>query len=462
MKLFKKAQEEGLPLKRTYLVMLAFSIGISALLLLMANRTIASFQALSGATDRYIELDQATNALLSASDYLTEEVQCYTVVGDRVHLDNYFAEAEQMRRRDKAVATMEEQLPASRALEELKDAMGESVSLMEREFYAMRLMLEAAGDTDIPETLRGVELTAEDRRLSAAEKKALAERMVHDEEYCTRKNTIRTHLDECLEELKSGTHGTQADMEARMRRDLLWVIALIIVQSAMILVTLWLTTSLGINPLLRAVDHIKRDQRLPIMGAHEFRYLADTYNKMYLAYKRSIENLSFKASHDELTGVYNRAGYDLIKESVDLSSTAFLLFDADRFKQINDQNGHQVGDLVLKKVAAALRRNFRSDDYICRIGGDEFVVLMVHVDQSVRGLIDYKVNRINEELEKDDDGTPAISVSAGVSLCSKKGSIQEMFHEADIALYHVKDNGRKGCCFYEDRMEEKRRKPARG
>ena len=72
------------------------------------------------------------------------------------------------------------------------------------------------------------------------------------------------------------------------------------------------------------------------------------------------------------------------------------------------------------------------------------------------------VRRDDLEAQKDDDGTPAISVSAGVSLCSKKGSIQEMFHEADIALYHVKDNGRKGGCFYEDRMEEKRRKPARG
>ena len=67
MKLFKKAREEGLPLKRTYLVMLAFSIGISALLLLMANRTIASFQALSGNYIALYTVDPKTGAYLEYS-----------------------------------------------------------------------------------------------------------------------------------------------------------------------------------------------------------------------------------------------------------------------------------------------------------------------------------------------------------------------------------------------------------
>ena len=452
MHFIKKAREEGLPLRVTYIVMLILSIGISLILLVMAYRTIRSFHALSEATDRFILLDEAASDLINASDYLTEEVQCYTVLGDRTHLDNYFDEAERVRRRDQSVATMEEQLPETLALKELKGAMEESVSLMDREYYAMRLMLDAAGDTDIPEALQGVTLRDEDQRLSAAEKKALAERMVHDKTYYAQKNMIRSHLSRCLEELKNGTHGTQDAMEKRMLRDLLRVAALIVTQSVVIILMLWLTTSLGINPLLRAVEHIKHDQSLPIMGAHEFRYLADTYNKMYAAYKRSIENLSYKASHDELTGVYNRAGYDLIKQSVDLSSTAFLLFDADKFKWVNDTRGHQVGDLVLKKIAATIRRYFREDDYVFRIGGDEFVVLMVHVGANVKPLIEKKVRQINEDLENDADGLPPISVSVGAALCRTKGSVQDMSREADIALYQVKDNGRRGCAFYGEGM----------
>jgi diguanylate cyclase (GGDEF)-like protein len=214
------------------------------------------------------------------------------------------------------------------------------------------------------------------------------------------------------------------------------------------------TTSLGINPLLQAVEHIKRDQELPITGAHEFRYLAGTYNNMYTAYKKSINNLSFKASHDELTGVYNRAGYELIKKSVDLNSTAFLLIDADRFKNVNDLYGHEAGDRMLQKIASTLEQNFRVDDYVCRIGGDQFIVLMVHVQPSVQRLIENKVKQINLDLAEVQDGLPPISVSVGVSLCGQTDNQQDRFNEADVALYYLKEHGRNGCCFYKPGMRE--------
>ena len=215
-----------------------------------------------------------------------------------------------------------------------------------------------------------------------------------------------------------------------------------------------ITTRLGINPLLRAVEHIKRDQCIPVMGANEFRYLAGTYNQMYTYYKKSINNLSFKALHDELTNVYNRAGYDLIKKSIDPTSTALLLFDADKFKNINDHYGHQVGDKVLVKMANALKQNFRPDDYVFRIGGDEFVVFMVHVDDGVKVLIDNKITQINRELANTGDGLPELSVSVGVSLSTRIRYPQEMFHEADVALYYVKENGRNGCSFYNTDMQD--------
>lgn len=456
MQLIRRAKDEGLSLRLTFILMLIISMGITAILLWTTYHTIISFHALSDATDDYIELQEVAASLLSASDYLTEEAQCYTVMGDRQRLDNYFTEAEETRRREHAVEVMEGHLPDSEALRDIKEAMNESVALMEREYYAMALMLRANDDANVPAALRDVALSPEDQTLPPVKQQIAAERMLHDAGYYEQKNLIRAHLTHCIDELKQGTHGTQEHMEGRMRLDLTWMTILIICQSLGMILMLWLTTSLGINPLLRAVDHIKHDQSLPIMGAHEFRYLAGTYNKMYVAYKKSIENLSFKASHDELTGVYNRAGYDLIKHSVDLSITAFLLFDADRFKQVNDNNGHQVGDLELQRIARALKQNFRSDDYICRIGGDEFVVLMVHVDQNVRHLIESKVEQINAELSTDADGLPPITMSVGVAMCSTAPTPQEMFHEADIALYHVKDHGRNGCCFYEPGMRGER------
>ena len=213
-------------------------------------------------------------------------------------------------------------MPKSEALEALKKAMGESISLMDREYYAMALMLSALGDDAIPEAMINVALLPEHQSLSPEEKKQLARVMMHDDGYYDQKNRIRANMSQCIDELKKTTHGTQNTMEGNMHRDLIWMTILIVIQSLAIVLLLWVTTSLGINPLLQAVEHIKRDQKLPITGANEFRYLAGIYNNMYTVYKKSIHSLSFKASHDELTGVYNRSGYDLIRHTVDLNSTA--------------------------------------------------------------------------------------------------------------------------------------------
>lgn len=112
-----------------------------AILLYTTFQTIKSYHSFSDATDAYIELQDAADSLMKASDYLTDEAQRYTVLGLREHLDNYFTEAEETRRREQAIDAMEARLPKSEALEALRKAMGESISLMDREYYAMTLML---------------------------------------------------------------------------------------------------------------------------------------------------------------------------------------------------------------------------------------------------------------------------------------------------------------------------------
>ena len=276
-----------------------------------------------------------------------------------------------------------------------------------------------------------------------------------DDTYYEQKNRIRADMAACITELKAGVHGDQQSMEDQTRRKMIVVSGLILLQTGVIFLLLWFTTKLGVNPVLQAVDHIKKDQKIPITGASEFRYLAATYNMMYSAYKKSIESLNYKASHDELTGAYNRAGYDLISESLDLSTTAMLLFDADQFKTINDQHGHETGDRVLQKITATLQGNFRSDDYICRIGGDEFMVFMVHVNGDKRQLIENKVKQINRDLSAGADGLPPVTLSVGISFNPENNDSKEMFRQADIALYYVKDHGRDGVCFYTDELKGK-------
>ena len=433
--------------------MLAASIIITGVLIFASVRAFVSFRELERSTDRYIELEDQALSLMDASDYLTEEVQCYTVIGERVYLDNYFHEALNVQRREKAIEAIEAVLPNSLAYYELKDSMRHSQDLMKREYYAMKLVLEAKGDTNTPDQLKDVVLKPEDAALSADKKIELAMKMVHNTDYYFQKNEIRRNLNDCLKALKSSTFTSQQGLESVAKRALISVMLLIIVQTLLIVAIIWININLGIKPVIRAVDHIKKDENIPIIGASEFRYLAGAYNVMYNMYRNSISNLNYKASHDALTGVYNRAGYEIIKNTVDLTTTAMMIIDADKFKQVNDTYGHTVGDKVLKRVANTQKRSFRSDDYICRIGGDEFLVLMVHIVGDPRVLIENKMKRINEDLSGTVDNCPPVTLSVGVAYCDKQLDPDVLFHRADTALYYVKENGRNGCRFYSDDLE---------
>jgi diguanylate cyclase (GGDEF)-like protein len=160
----------------------------------------------------------------------------------------------------------------------------------------------------------------------------------------------------------------------------------------------------------------------------------------------SEHRLANKAETDELTGLLNRAGYDRLLEELDLNSTTLLLVDTDKFKGINDTFGHETGDRVLQKISRSLIGNFRQNDYVCRIGGDEFAILMVNVGTLENEKITEKIRYINRELAGSiDDELPAVSVSVGVAHGAGAESWSELFRHADAVLYRVKQNGGRGC-----------------
>ena len=165
--------------------------------------------------------------------------------------------------------------------------------------------------------------------------------------------------------------------------------------------------------------------------------------------QRTLQREIYNATHDSLTQVYNRAGYDLLFSGIDFASTYLLLIDADHFKDVNDNYGHEVGDRILRKIADTLKRHFRSEDYVCRIGGDEFVVFMLHTDPRHRELIREKIRQINADLAQTDDGLPAVTVSAGAAPGAGVSGPADWFDHADKALYETKRGGRKGVTLYE-------------
>ena len=180
----------------------------------------------------------------------------------------------------------------------------------------------------------------------------------------------------------------------------------------------------------------------------ELRFVTRTYNEILRENKEARDKLSHEASHDALTGLFNRGAYDLLMESTDTEHMALILVDVDYFKQVNDKYGHAVGDRVLKRVADILRSSFRSVDILCRIGGDEFAVVMTRVNSSMKQLVINKIAGANELLKHPKDDLPPVSLSVGVAFSDRENPQGDIFKDADTALYKVKKAGRNGCEVY--------------
>lgn len=157
----------------------------------------------------------------------------------------------------------------------------------------------------------------------------------------------------------------------------------------------------------------------------------------------------YEAEHDAMTGLLNRKAFQDIKlrlkESV--QPFALLLIDGDKFKTINDTYGHEIGDQVLKKIANQMKEQFRTEDYLIRIGGDEFTAILMNLTYLEKAVIEEKIDKINDVLQHPVDKLPKTSISVGVAF-AKRGYEDELFQKADEALYHTKANGGCGYTIY--------------
>ncbi len=166
-----------------------------------------------------------------------------------------------------------------------------------------------------------------------------------------------------------------------------------------------------------------------------------------------LTRLAGEARIDRLTGLLNRRGFEE-RASLELAharrsghSIAIAAFDIDHFKQINDEWGHQTGDLVLARVGAALATLSREVDVTARVGGEEFVVLLPAGDSADA---DAFTERIRLTLAAGGaSGLPAVRVSAGVAVAVAPGSIEPLLRRADHALYAAKRAGRDRTVIFE-------------
>jgi two-component system cell cycle response regulator len=197
-----------------------------------------------------------------------------------------------------------------------------------------------------------------------------------------------------------------------------------------------------------------------------------------LKIKKQNEEIIHLTRIDDLTGVFNRRYFiERLEEEIQRCQRSggffsFAVLDLDHFKKINDLFGHLVGDEILRIVGRCLREYFRSTDFVCRYGGDEFILALTessseNIDlvikshkEKIYGVISTIKERVKQYIDaiclefnicQESNEFKMVTLSIGVSTYRESiKTFEALFSEADKALYHVKESGRENMAYYSD------------
>ncbi|MCU0626651.1 MAG: GGDEF domain-containing protein [Gemmatimonadaceae bacterium] len=161
---------------------------------------------------------------------------------------------------------------------------------------------------------------------------------------------------------------------------------------------------------------------------------------------RQLEEAKRESTTDALTGLGNRKLFDLVTArarslaTLNGQAVSLIMIDADGLKAINDTFGHPVGDAAIVGIGKALARTFlRQGDVLCRIGGDEFAVILANTDgETAQRLATRFVGALAEWRHPDEDVVAELSASCGVAVLGAHEPIEEWIRRADAALYQAK------------------------
>lgn len=159
---------------------------------------------------------------------------------------------------------------------------------------------------------------------------------------------------------------------------------------------------------------------------------------------RTNEKLKYIATHDELTGLYNRRSIKPLFEELEQSGDRFcvVLGDIDDFKKVNDTYGHDCGDKVLKTVSRVLLANISEGDTACRWGGEELLLIMRGSKEECYERLSAIRERVISEVVPHESSFVKITVTFGFVSCTEADSIEALITQADKLLYEGKTSGK--------------------
>ena len=428
------------------------SVIIAFAALIMLARVSDAFNESQKIHRNYTEYSRVTSDLVTCSDKLTSLARLYVATGDEADLTDYAEQLSTLEQNTDQVSALKDLLAGTKAYSSLFDASAEANSVAKREMRAVVLATQAHKVKELPRELRDITINDEQAKLSSDEKLELASELLVGEQHRIGKDIIVSRVNNSTASMVELMRDAEATSTDRLDGLFGGLRTIIIALLLIILVTLLANFRLIIVPMIRYAQNIRDGEKLARSGASELRLVTDAYNAMYEDLISKNQMLTYEAEHDSLTGVLNRGMYDKLLAEDD-GIVAILVIDIDYFKQVNDTFGHQAGDAILKKVADALAESFNDDAQVCRIGGDEFSLVITNPRIS-RSDIEWRIGLIRTKLTEPSAETPAITLSVGVAFYSSMTNTRDLYRAADEALYRVKEASRNDIAFAEDSVVE--------
>ena len=195
--------------------------------------------------------------------------------------------------------------------------------------------------------------------------------------------------------------------------------------------------------------------------------MSDDFSKQVRELEWRVTQLTHDLIHDPLTGLKTRAYFEeqfgvylanlqateggtQRRENFGYKNLSIAFFDIDFFKKVNDTHGHDIGDLVLQKVAETIKMSLRGEDTVSRFGGEEMVAGLLGADEEAAAAKADEIRQKVENLVFDNPSALKVSVSAGIATFNDSLSLKDLIKQADQALYQAKQTGRNKVVRYSE------------
>ena len=399
---------------------------------------------LSRTVNLYSAYESEASSLVSGASVLNGTATTYVNQPDKTNVSPLMGYVSELRnhpeRRADAIADRFDGYDvgpeAKRHIHQAEEAARDMYAI---QLHAIALMLSATGATD--PALAGLELPDlreyGDDGLTGDEMIAKAVALLNASAYTERMGTVSTNVTNCVEALRDES-GELIDRSIRTIRTMRIAIICTTVAFSALLISSFLVIYIKlISPLDKFVRGIAADRPLDEgSGLYEVRRVANSYNAL-LRRRESLETvLRFAAETDRLTNLPNRSRFEqyFYESGKSGYSVAFLIFDVNRLKEVNDKKGHLAGDELIRRAAECIGECFGvpGESNCFRIGGDEFAAIVKRIP---RDEIERRIALFSKRQKE-----MGISVAAGLAYAEEIGEtdFRELFLKADRNMYSDK------------------------